>query len=75
MNVDRVVKQERGRIGLASKEAPRGCVPIRHNPCQKVSKGMVSLTDKTHSLQVAGENHAVYGWGMSQGRYITLSYT
>ena len=62
MNVDNMFKQERGRIDLASKEVPRGCVHVRHNFCQKVSKEMVSLTDKTRSLQNAEEAHAACGW-------------
>jgi hypothetical protein len=62
MDIDDMFKQERGRIDLASKEVPRGCVPVRHNFCQKVSKEMVSLTDKTHPLQNAEEAHAVHGW-------------
>jgi hypothetical protein len=62
MNVDNMFKQERGRTDPASKEVPIGCVPVRHNFCQKVSKEKVSLTDKTHSLQNAEEAYTVYGW-------------
>ena len=62
MDIDDMFKQERGRIDLASKEVPRGCVPVRYNFCQKVSKEMVSLTDKTHPLQNAEEAHAVHRW-------------